>query len=67
MKVLYAIQSTGNGHLIRAKEIIPFLKRRFDFDVMLSGPKTNLDLGYPIKYHHNRFFGGINNVVLQKY
>ena len=51
MKVLYAIQSTGNGHLIRAKEIIPFLKRRFDFDVMLSGPKTNLDLGYPIKYH----------------
>lgn len=51
MKVLYAIQSTGNGHISRAKEIIPYLERRFQFDVMLSGPKNQLDLGYPIKYH----------------
>jgi uncharacterized protein (TIGR00661 family) len=51
MKVLYAIQSTGNGHISRAKEIIPYLERRFQFDVMLSGPKTQLDLNYPIKHH----------------
>ena len=51
MKVLYAIQSTGNGHISRAKEIIPYLERRFQFDIMLSGPKNELDLGYPIKYH----------------
>ena len=51
MKVLYAIQSTGNGHISRAKEIIPYLERRFNLDIMLSGPKNHLDLGYPIKNH----------------
>tara|TARA_X000001036_G_C20685386_1_gene807470 strand:- start:1299 stop:2324 length:1026 start_codon:yes stop_codon:yes gene_type:complete len=49
MKVLYAIQSTGNGHISRAKELIPFMSRRFQFDVIISGPKPKLDLGYPIK------------------
>ena len=51
MKVLYAIQTTGNGHICRAKEMIPYLERRFQFDVILSGPKNQLDLGYPIKNH----------------
>ena len=51
MKVLYAIQSTGNGHISRAKEIIPYLERRFNLDIMLSGPKNHLDLGYPNKNH----------------
>lgn len=51
MKVLYAIQTTGNGHISRAKEFIPHLERRFQFDILLSGPKTQLDLGYPVKYH----------------
>jgi len=51
MKVLYAIQSTGNGHISRAKEIIPYLERRFQFDIILSGPKNQLDLNYPIKHH----------------
>ena len=30
MKILYAIQGTGNGHLTRAKEIIPILKEKED-------------------------------------
>ena len=51
MKVLYAIQSTGNGHICRAKELIPYMSRRFQFDVIISGPKPQLDLGYPIKKH----------------
>lgn len=51
MRVLYAIQTTGNGHISRAKEIIPYLERRFQFDVMLSGPKNHLDLDYPVKHH----------------
>ena len=51
MKVLYAIQTTGNGHLTRAKELIPYLERRFQFDILLSGPKEHLDLDYPITYH----------------
>ena len=43
MKVLYAIQSTGNGHICRAKELIPHMSRRFQFDVIISGPKPQLD------------------------
>lgn len=66
MKVLYAIQTTGNGHISRAKEIIPYLDRRFQYDILLSGPKNHLDLGYPVKYHlrgltlHYNKSGGIH-------
>ena len=58
MKVLYAIQTTGNGHLSRAKEFIPYLKQRFQVDVILSGPQTHLDLDFPIKKHYRglRFY-----------
>ena len=52
MKVLYAIQTTGNGHLSRAKEFIPYLERRFQVDVVLSGPKLGLSLDRPIKHHY---------------
>lgn len=38
MKLLYAIQGTGNGHLARAEAIVPFLKKHFDeVDVLVSG------------------------------
>ena len=52
MRVLYAIQTTGNGHLSRAKELIPYFERRFQVDVILSGPKTGMafDLN-PIKHY----------------
>ncbi len=66
MKVLYAIQSTGNGHISRAKEFIPYLERRFQFDVILSGPKSKVSLDYPVKKHfkgltlHYSKTGGIN-------
>ena len=30
MKVLYAIQGTGNGHLSRAEEIVPLLNKYVD-------------------------------------
>lgn len=50
MKVLYAIQTTGNGHLSRAKECIPYLERRFQVDILLSGPKGGLSLDRPVKY-----------------
>lgn len=40
MKILYAIQTTGNGHLTRSKEIISILEKRVNVDVVLSGPKN---------------------------
>ncbi|WP_109829449.1 glycosyltransferase family protein [Reichenbachiella versicolor] len=53
MKVLYAIQGTGNGHLSRAKDVIPALMKRVNVDVMISGIQADLDLPFPIKYRYH--------------
>jgi uncharacterized protein (TIGR00661 family) len=50
MKILYAIQGTGNGHLSRAKEIIPLLQQRGEVDILVSGTQAEVELAYPIKY-----------------
>lgn len=50
MKILYAIQGTGNGHLSRAREIIPILKQKGDLDLLISGTQADVDLPYPVKY-----------------
>ena len=34
MKILYAIQTTGNGHLARAQSIIPRLKEIANIDII---------------------------------
>lgn len=41
MKILYAIQTTGNGHLARAQSIIPRLKEIANIDIITSGPKND--------------------------
>lgn len=50
MKVLYAIQGTGNGHLSRAREIIPILKQQCDLNILISGTQADVQLPYDIKY-----------------
>jgi uncharacterized protein (TIGR00661 family) len=50
MKVLYAIQGTGNGHVSRAREVVPILKKMCDTDVFLSGSNTNLLLPFEVNY-----------------
>lgn len=50
MKILYAIQGTGNGHICRAKEIIPHLAKYGELDVLVSGIQADLELPFPIKY-----------------
>ncbi len=50
MKILYAIQGTGNGHISRARDIIPILAEKGTLDVLVSGTQADVDLGYPIKY-----------------
>ena len=42
MKVLYALQGTGNGHVARAREIVPILASRCDLDVLVEVPKVRL-------------------------
>jgi len=50
MKVLYAIQGTGNGHISRAREVIPYLKQYCDLDILISGTQADVQLPYDIKY-----------------
>jgi len=50
MKILYAIQGTGNGHLSRARDIIPVLKENHDVDILISGTQADIELPFPIKY-----------------
>ena len=55
MKVLYAIQGTGNGHLSRALEIIPHLQDFCQCDILISGTQCDLELGMPVKYRLKGF------------
>ena len=50
MKLLYAIQGTGNGHLSRAVEIVPHLKKYGKLDLFVSGAQAELGLPFPVKY-----------------
>ncbi|RBW56735.1 glycosyl transferase [Tenacibaculum sp. E3R01] len=50
MRILYAIQGTGNGHASRAIEIIPFLQRKATVDVLISGYQCELKFPFDIKY-----------------
>lgn len=52
MKILYAFQGTGNGHVSRAMEIIPALQPYAKIDVLVSGTKSDLKLPYNIKYQY---------------
>ncbi len=50
MNILYAIQGTGNGHLSRAIDIIPELKKFGSLDLFVSGAQAEVALPYPVKY-----------------
>ncbi len=50
MKIFYAIQATGNGHLSRAVELYPYLKKHGDVHFLLSGSNAHLNSNLPIKY-----------------
>lgn len=50
MKILYAIQGTGNGHINRARTLVPTLKSMFDTDVLISGLHHELDVPFNFNY-----------------
>ena len=50
-KLLYAIQGTGNGHLSRAIEVYPYLKKYANVDVLISGIQSDINLDMPIKFN----------------
>lgn len=50
MKILYAIQGTGNGHISRARDIVPLLQEKGELDLLISGTEADVSLGYPVKF-----------------
>ncbi len=50
MNILYAVQATGNGHISRAMELLPYLNNFGEVDIFLSGANSSLALDAPVKY-----------------
>ncbi|HZY37804.1 MAG TPA: glycosyltransferase family protein [Mucilaginibacter sp.] len=67
MKILYAIQGTGNGHISRAREIVPLLQQYGELDLLVSGTEAEVSLAQPLKYRFHGFSfvfgsnGGVDN------
>lgn len=55
MKILYAIQGTGNGHISRAREIVPLLQQYGELDLLISGTEAEVSLSQPLKYRLHGF------------
>ena len=65
MKILYSIQGTGNGHITRARDLVPALKKVAETDVMISGIQADIDLGLDVDFrmHGMGFMFGKNGKV----
>ncbi|MDE1191937.1 MAG: glycosyltransferase family protein [Arachidicoccus sp.] len=50
MKIFYAVQATGNGHISRAMELLPHLEKYGEVDIFLSGSNSTLELNAPIAF-----------------
>ncbi len=50
MKILFAIQGTGNGHLSRARDVYPELCKYGEVDVLISGIQADVEVPFPVKY-----------------
>jgi uncharacterized protein (TIGR00661 family) len=67
MKILYAIQGTGNGHISRAREIVPLLQKFGEVDLLISGTQADVKLSQDVRYQLHGFSfifgkkGGVNH------
>jgi uncharacterized protein (TIGR00661 family) len=55
MRILYAVQATGNGHISRAHQLFPVLSKFGKVDIILSGSNSTLDINLPVKYRSKGF------------
>ena len=52
MKILYAVQGTGNGHLARAMQLVPELRRHAEVEVLLSGYQSQIQLPFEVNHRY---------------
>lgn len=50
LHILYAIQGTGNGHVVRALELIPLFKKYAKVTVLVSGIQADIELPFKVKF-----------------
>ncbi|TAD84945.1 MAG: glycosyl transferase [Bacteroidetes bacterium] len=50
MKIFYAVQATGNGHISRATQLLPYLQQFGTVDIFLSGSNASLSSNLPATY-----------------
>lgn len=56
MRILYGIQSNGNGHITRSSKIIhKLIKNGCEVDILLSGNNSQVNLSFPVKYKFTGF------------
>lgn len=66
MNILFAVQGTGNGHVSRAREILPYLQQHGEVSLLISGTQFDVGADLPVKHlHHGMGFvfgsqGGVN-------
>lgn len=69
MKILYAIQGTGNGHISRAMDIGPELEKYGEVDYFISGAQVEINLSKEVKYRSpglSFYFGKKGGIDLGK-
>jgi len=69
VKILYAIQGTGNGHIARAEDVVPALRKYGDLHLFVSGAQADIRLPYPVKYKSKGlsfYFGKSGGIDLGK-
>ncbi|WP_207426459.1 glycosyltransferase family protein [Pedobacter sp. SYSU D00535] len=55
MRILFAVQGTGNGHISRAREIVPLLKQYGTVDMLISGTQADVLPEEPLQYRFHGF------------
>jgi uncharacterized protein (TIGR00661 family) len=53
MKILYACLGGGNGHVSRARDIIPYVQELGDVDIAISGTDSQVSLPLKVKHQHH--------------
>lgn len=69
MKILYAIQGTGNGHVSRAMDVGPELEKHGEVDYLVSGAQVEISLPKETKYRSEGlsfYFGKKGGINLSK-
>jgi len=50
LKILYAVQGTGNGHISRSRDVIAELRKSAEVDLLVSERQHEINLGFEVKY-----------------